>query len=59
MEKSDQVEVSNTIKKYIDDNKIRQLFYGLTKHLAEVQPKDPICNSIINPRIFNLAFINI
>lgn len=48
MDKAEQVAYNNSTKKYIEQNKLRQLFYSLTKLLCQVQPADPISEHIDN-----------
>lgn len=49
MDKSEQVAYNNSSKTYIEQNKLRQLFYSFTKLLCEVQPADPISDYCHNP----------
>lgn len=42
MDKAEQVAYNNASKVYIEQNKLRQLFYSFTKLLCSVQPADPI-----------------
>lgn len=47
MDRAEQVAYNNAAKSFAEQNKLRQLFYSLTKLLCQTQPDDPISTSIL------------
>lgn len=51
MDRAEQVAFSTSTKTYIEQMKLRPLFYSLTKLLCEAKPADPISTGALTHRI--------